>query len=82
MRMNPDEGFSAADWLNSADERRSRRSFGNWEKKVLPGELPEVLSPRVLWRRLFQLAGLVAREYEFWDGKNSSSSGYENFSGY
>ena len=21
MRMNPDEGFSAADWLNSADER-------------------------------------------------------------
>ncbi len=71
MRMNPDEGFSAADWLNSADEKEiSQIIWRLGEERLARRIARRIVATRPL-ETTIQLAGLVVKEYEFSGRKKS-----------
>ena len=65
MRMNPDEGFSAADWLNSADEREISQIIWKLGEESFAKRIARRIVAKRPLETTIQLAGLVAKEYEF-----------------
>ena len=65
MRMNPDEGFSAADWLNGADEREISQTIWKLGEESFARRIARSIVARRPLETTIQLADLVAKEYEF-----------------
>ena len=65
MRMNPDEGFSAADWLNTADESEISQIIWKLGEESFARRIARSIVATRPLETTIQLAGLVAREYEF-----------------
>ena len=65
MRMNPDEGFSAADWLNSADESEISQIIWKLGEESFARRIARSIVATRPLETTIQLAGLVAKEYEF-----------------
>ena len=65
MRMNPDEGFSAADWLNSADESEISQIIWKLGEESFARRIARRIVVKRPLETTIQLAGLVAKEYEF-----------------
>ena len=65
MRMNPNEGFSAADWLNSADEREISQVIWTLGQESLARRIARSIVTNRPLETTIQLAGLVVKEYEF-----------------
>ena len=65
MRMNPDEGFSAADWLNSADENEISRIIRKLGEESFARRIARSIVATRPLETTIQLARLVAKEYEF-----------------
>ena len=65
MRMNPEEGFSAADWLNTADESEISQIIWKLGEESFARRIARSIVATRPLETTIQLAGLVAREYEF-----------------
>ena len=65
MRMNPDEGFSAADWLNNADESEISQIIWKLGEESFARRIARSIVATRPLETTIQLAGLVAKEYEF-----------------
>ena len=65
MRMNPDEGFSAADWLNSADESEISQVIWRLGEERFARRIARSIVVRRPLETTIQLAGLIVKEYEF-----------------
>ena len=64
MRMNPNEGFSAADWLNSADEREISQVIWKLGQESFARRIARSIVAKRPLETTIQLAGLVLKEYE------------------
>ena len=65
MRMNPDEGFSAADWLTSADESEISQIIWNLGEESFARRIARSIVATRPLESTIQLARLVEKEYEF-----------------
>lgn len=65
MRMNPEEGFSAADWLNQADESAISEVIWRFGEEPLAKKIAKKIVASRPLRKTVQLAELIAKEYEF-----------------
>jgi len=63
--MNPDEGFSAADWLNSADESEISEIIWRLGEERFARRIARSIVVRRPLETTIQLAGLIVKEYEF-----------------
>ena len=71
MRMNPNEGFSAADWLNSADEREISQVIWKLGQESFARRIARSIVAKRPLETTIQLARLVLKEYEFSGRKKS-----------